>query len=104
MACSRRSDSGEWAYLAASPRLKGHASPVFCFFFLHKSIAYEQTLFSEWGYQNTNRGRFIDRKRNGVALFLDLHARFCALTKLSKKKKKKNVYSRGYHGKVNKQH
>ena len=102
MACSRRSDSGEWAYFAASPRLKGHASPVF-FSFVHKSIAYEQTLFSEWGYQNTNRGRFIDRKRNGVPLFLDLHARFCALTKLSKKKKK-NVYSRGYHAKVNKQH
>ena len=100
MACSRRSDSGEWAYLAASPRLKGHASPVFWFFFLHKSIAYEQTLFSEWGYQNTNRGRFIDRKRNGVPLFLDLHARFYALTKLFKKKK--NVYSRGYHAKVNK--
>ena len=87
MACSRRSDSGEWAYLAASPRLKGHASPVFCF--LHKSIAYEQTLFSEWGYQNTNRGRFIDRKRNGVRSFSTSTLDFARSPNCQKKKKEK---------------
>ena len=87
MACSRRSDSGEWAYFAASPRLKGHASPVF-FLLSTKAKPMNRPYFQSEGIKIQTAGDLLTASAMGCRSFSTSTLDFARSPNCQKKKRK----------------